>query len=158
MLVPLCETERNATRRDATRCNSTRVRHRHARIGTSARRPIAGVGLGARRLIYNGRRCGRIRHQYHADGRPGAWTIIVPDKGYGGVYTYPVYTSSLRLFTQLTRHVLRKRVGPRRGARAWANTRARVTRRARMHFAPNQMRFECSCAPREVKERCRSSR
>jgi hypothetical protein len=68
-------------------------------------------------LIYNGRRCGGIRHQYHADGPVGRVdNYPALDKGYGGVYTYPIYTSSLRLFTQLTRLVFRKRVGfPVRG-------------------------------------------
>lgn len=68
--------------------------------------------------------------------------LSVPDKGYGGVYTYLIYISSLRLFTQLTRHVLRKRVGPRRGARAWANIRARATRDAHacVHAEPNEIR------------------
>lgn len=55
------------------------------------------------------------------------------DKGYGGVYTYPIYTSSPRLFTQLTRLVLRKRVGlsrcvgqhPRMYARRARNSRAK---------------------------------
>lgn len=115
------------------------------------------MGLGARRLIYNGRRCGRIRHQYHADGRPGAWTIIVPDKGYGGVYTYPIYTSSLRLFTQLTRHVLRKCVGPRRG-HVRGSTPARVQRdvHARIRAERNEIQMFL-LSPRKIEERIRSS-
>lgn len=43
---------------------------------------------------------------------PAAWTIILVDKGYGGVHGYPTRSWSIRgkscprLFTQLTRHVL----------------------------------------------------
>ena len=102
---------------NATRCNSTRVRHGHARFGTSARRPITGWGSlhadwftmaeGVAESDTNIMpMAGRARGQ-----------LSVPDKDYGGVYTYLIYTSSLRLYTQLTRHVLRKRVGPRRAMR-----------------------------------------
>lgn len=53
-----------------------------------------------------------LQHQYHAS-RPGAWTIILRWTKATGVYTpIPyIHISSLRLFTQLTRLVLRKRVG-----------------------------------------------
>lgn len=74
-------------------------------------------------------------------GRPGAWTIIVPDKGYGGVYTYPIYTPSRWLFTQLTRRVLRKRVGAPRACNA-TRTHASLPRRAKSD--PNQL----FCVPR----------
>lgn len=55
------------------------------------------------------------------------------DKGYGGVHTYPItYTRGLRLFTQLTRLVSRKRVGfPMQ--RAWATAPASANTRHRAH-------------------------
>lgn len=77
------------------------------------------------RLIYNGRRCGGIRHQYHTDTRPRGqlswWTKAT------GVYAAIPHVSryaaraGLRLFTQLTRLVLG--IAWARSVRAWANTR-----------------------------------
>jgi len=79
---------------------------------------------------------------------PGAWTIICAGQRLRGcIYTYLIYTSSLRLFTQLTRHVLRKRVGPRRAMRTCVGQHPRAcnARHARICSTLNQMRSERSC-------------
>lgn len=88
----------------------TVVPWRHAQRRPSRR--ARSLHMEGHRLIYNSRRCGGARHQYHADTRPrgqlSCWTKAT------GVYIgYPTlarvsrFGTGLRLFTQLTRLVLR---------------------------------------------------